>query len=200
MAKNSITNSKYVQGAVQQAKDANAWFWAFWAMVILLVVGFDTHKSIINKNEKILVPYNVATLDKAVKYSGDFSRPEDYLSLISMADAYLWGNWTHDNIEQRMKRFEKRLSRGLLSQMKADLAFQASENSKNHIDQRIVVDGDISADRKEGKLRIPIRIERTILGVVEPARSAFLYLGYLNDDGVPMINTFEFNYVRGFDK
>lgn len=191
-------SSKYVQGALQQSRDATAWFWAFWGMVILLIVGIDTHRDIVNKNQKILVPYNVATLDKSVKYSGDFSRPEDYLSLIAIADVHLWGDWRHSNVIQRMKRFKQRLSRDLLSKMSADLDFISSEENKNHIDQRIVIDGDVLMYTKNNKLRLPIRIYRTVLGVETPAKLAYLDLSYVNNEGVPLINSFEFQYVGAF--
>jgi hypothetical protein len=194
----NISSSKFLDGLLYQAKNASAWMLAFIILSIVFIFFLVKHFNYISDDRRILVPYSVATLGDKVEYTGNFNSETNYIYLVAEADALLYANWRSEDVVNRTKRFIERLSRPARRLNEKELLNIADENEDGSIDQRAVVDGDVQISTK-GRIKVPLRIERTIFDEEQDTTFAYLTFYYISEEGFPLIQKFEYEEVGRFE-
>lgn len=188
----SPNSAQKLNGAIQATANSNMWAVAFFALLGIFTYFLVEHFSAIKTNRQIFVPYGMATHSKEIEYSADFADSEDYLALAAMADAALWGNWKATTIKAQYRRFQKRSTVNFTKASKADLDAIAAENAKNDVTQKLSIIGDIVRREHDGLIIVPCLLESTVLGKEQPPITGDLEFDYVNKNGIPLINGFEF--------
>jgi len=195
----SPLSNKWLDGFLYQARNASAWMMAFFVLATIVCVFLYKHFSVLEEDRRILVPYGVETLSTEIEYSGDYNSASTYLFLIAQNDAMLYANFSERNADGRAKMFLTRLSRDSYKLNKINLLNVADENMKNRINQTAFVDGAIEMSNR-GRIKVPLRIERRILGVEQAPKFAYLTIKYSSETSFPLIAKFEYEEVAKLEK
>lgn len=188
----SPQSSKKLNGFIQQAANSRMWLFAFLVQTGVLVFFFKLHFSHDEDNRQILVPYSMATLERKVEYAADIDSAEDYVALIAMADVNLWGSWKPKSIKGQYRRFLKRTSPELYRVLKPELDKAAAVNSENAVVQNIRITENVTIRSNDKAFIVPVVIEKSILGKDQPVEMGEVIIKYKTVNGLPTIQTFEF--------